>query len=364
MSRIFISYKRRDKNLVFPIKDKIEAVLGEECWIDLDGIESDAQFASVIIKAIKEAEVFLFMYSSSHVEITDFQNDWTIKELNFAKAKKKRIVFVKLDSAELSDWFEFEFPQKQLVDSNNQMQFEKLINDLRLWLNLGKTIEPNSIKLSIEKMFEFGEVYEKDFNFVEAVKWYRMAAEAGYSLAQYSLGRCLYFGRGIDRDSSEAVKWYRLAANQGNDSAQYDLGCCYEYGEGVEVDVSEAVKWYKLAVEKGNSDAMFNLAECYYYGKGMEINYDKAIQLYSELAERGKTDKFLRDSPDTKKSLMLYKIAADSGDIIIQEKLGNIYCFGWRDIAPDVNEAIKWYKLAVEHGSSNAKTALKKLGVG
>ena len=46
MSRIFISYKRADKDLVFPIKDKIEAATGEKCWIDLDGIESDAQFAN------------------------------------------------------------------------------------------------------------------------------------------------------------------------------------------------------------------------------------------------------------------------------------------------------------------------------
>ena len=58
MSRIFISYKRVDKDKVFKIKDHIESALGEKCWIDLDGIESDAQFANVIINAINECEVF------------------------------------------------------------------------------------------------------------------------------------------------------------------------------------------------------------------------------------------------------------------------------------------------------------------
>lgn len=43
MSRIFISYKRVDKEKVFKIKEQIESALGEKCWIDVDGIESDAQ---------------------------------------------------------------------------------------------------------------------------------------------------------------------------------------------------------------------------------------------------------------------------------------------------------------------------------
>ena len=52
MARIFISYKRVDKEKVFRIKDQIEVALDEKCWIDIDGIESDAQFANVIINAI------------------------------------------------------------------------------------------------------------------------------------------------------------------------------------------------------------------------------------------------------------------------------------------------------------------------
>ena len=49
MSRIFISYKRADKDKVFELKEKIEAATGEKCWIDLDGIESDAQFVNIIM---------------------------------------------------------------------------------------------------------------------------------------------------------------------------------------------------------------------------------------------------------------------------------------------------------------------------
>ena len=58
LSHIFISYKRDDLDMVWSIKDIIEKHTGENCWIDLDGIESDAQFANVIIKAINQAKVF------------------------------------------------------------------------------------------------------------------------------------------------------------------------------------------------------------------------------------------------------------------------------------------------------------------
>lgn len=41
MSRIFISYKRVDKDKVFKIKDQKESALGEKCWINIDGIKCD-----------------------------------------------------------------------------------------------------------------------------------------------------------------------------------------------------------------------------------------------------------------------------------------------------------------------------------
>lgn len=93
MSRIFISYKRVDKDKVFTIKEQIESALGEKCWIDLDGIESDAQFVSVIITAIEQADIILFMYSREHSLITDYENDWTIRELNYAKEEKQKDSF-------------------------------------------------------------------------------------------------------------------------------------------------------------------------------------------------------------------------------------------------------------------------------
>lgn len=138
MARVFISYKRADKEKVFPLKDKIEATIGESCWIDMDGIESDAQFANVIMHAIDEASVFLFMYSKNHSQIDDYEKDWTVREITYAQEEKKRIVFINIDGTPLTKWFKFMFGLKQQVDASNPQAFEKLLNDICKWLGISK----------------------------------------------------------------------------------------------------------------------------------------------------------------------------------------------------------------------------------
>lgn len=145
MSRIFISYKRADKEKVFKIKEKIESKLGEKCWIDLDGIESDAQFVSVIIKAIDKAEIVLFMYSYEHSFITNYEKDWTIRELSYADTEEKRIVFVNIDGSPLTKWFKFMYSQKQQVDATSNESLIQLNKNLKCWLNITTNSEKKEI---------------------------------------------------------------------------------------------------------------------------------------------------------------------------------------------------------------------------
>jgi S1-C subfamily serine protease len=80
---------------------------------------------------------------------------------------------------------------------------------------------------------------------VEAVKWYRKAAEQGNPLAQLNLAVCL------EKDPTEAAKWYRKAAEQGVAQAQFNLGVCYFNGEGVLRNYVQAYKWLSLASAQG-----------------------------------------------------------------------------------------------------------------
>jgi TPR repeat protein len=76
-------------------------------------------------------------------------------------------------------------------------------------------------------------------------------AQKGYAVAQWSLGVMNYrfdvsshAGR---RNAVEAVAWYRRAAEQGHPDAQADLAKAYAEGIGVPQDSVEAYKWYDLA---------------------------------------------------------------------------------------------------------------------
>jgi TPR repeat protein len=61
---------------------------------------------------------------------------------------------------------------------------------------------------------------------------------------------------GVEKDEHEAAKWYRLAADQGHAVAQYSLGVCYSNGTGVVKDEREAVKWYRLAADQGYASSI------------------------------------------------------------------------------------------------------------
>lgn len=136
MHKIFISYSRQDYAAVVQLKDEIESLLGYgSCWIDLIGIESDRQFVDVIIDAIDKAVIFLFMYSK-HSE----NSVWTRKEINYANSEKKRIVFLKIDDAEISKYYRFQFGGHDIIDIEDKKQKRKLLNDLTKWCGL---VSPN-----------------------------------------------------------------------------------------------------------------------------------------------------------------------------------------------------------------------------
>ena len=59
----------------------------------------------------------------------------------------------------------------------------------------------------------------------------------------------------------EAVQWFRRAAEQGNAAALYMLGACYYNGEGTSEDKTEGIKWLRKAADEGQEDAIDFLRE-------------------------------------------------------------------------------------------------------
>jgi Sel1 repeat len=108
--------------------------------------------------------------------------------------------------------------------------------------------------------------------------------------AQYNLGVAYDKGLGVPQNYVEAMKWYRLAADQGKRSAQYNLGFMYEQGQGVPQNYAEAVKWYRLAADQGNALAQSNLGLMYTQGHGVPQNYINAHMWFNLAAAKGYQD--------------------------------------------------------------------------
>jgi len=55
---------------------------------------------------------------------------------------------------------------------------------------------------------------------------------------------CYAHGFGVTQDNMEAVKWYRKAAEQNDAEAQWSLGICYGNGIGVATNFVEAASGF------------------------------------------------------------------------------------------------------------------------
>ena len=75
-------------------------------------------------------------------------------------------------------------------------------------------------------------------------------------------------GIGIDVDLNEAVRYYRLAGDAGYPRALCNLGYLYDHGEGVDVDHHQAFKLYQKAAEANYAPGLYHLALAYEEGNG------------------------------------------------------------------------------------------------
>ena len=105
---------------------------------------------------------------------------------------------------------------------------------------------------------ELGWMYAQMKDYAEAVRWYRLAAEAGLPLGQYNLGQMYHNGTGVLQNHAEALKWYRPAVEAGNVLAQANLGVMYLNGEGVRKNYRVAYMWSNIAAAEGNELAREN----------------------------------------------------------------------------------------------------------
>ncbi len=170
--------------------------------------------------------------------------------------------------------------------------------------------------------------YDQVFDFAEAAKWFRMAAEQGLPLAQSSLASMYYSGAGVQHDCQEARKWFGLAAQQGDTHSQHNLATMYLLGECAPLDHIEAQRWFRLSAEGGLVGSQIELATMYLNGARIAQDYHEAE--------------------------IWFRRAAEQGDPEAQRMLGEMFADGL-GVAQDDVEATRWFKLAADQGDPKAQ---------
>jgi TPR repeat protein len=159
---------------------------------------------------------------------------------------------------------------------------------------------------------------------------YRRGASQGNAEAQYRLGECYEYGRGVKRDMSEAVRLYRLAAVE-DAEAQYRMGIICEEGMVVKRDLAAAVQWYRKSAEQGYPPAQNNLGYC----------YDNGIVV----------------AQDDVEAAHLYYSAAMQGLPVAQYNIALCYETG-QGVGKNIEAALYWFRKAALNGDPEARNRL------
>ena len=239
-----------------------------------------------------------------------------------------------------------------------------------------------------EAQYKLGVCYEKgrgvDMNMEKAVEWYRKSAEQGQAKAQYNLALCYEKGKGVEKNDEQAKQLYKKAvlnlkdaAEQGDDEAQRLIGLCYEFGRGEEKNMEKAVEWYRKSAEQENAGAQRNLGLCYEFGRGVEKNMEKAVEWYRKAAEQGYAEAQYNlgvcyyngtgVAQDYKQAVEWWRKAADQGNANAQSNLGVCYEKGL-GVEKDMKKAVELYRKSADQGDALAQVNLgvcyeKGLGV-
>ena len=214
--------------------------------------------------------------------------------------------------------------------------------------------------------------YYKRRNYVESMRWLKLAADQGYTPAIIDLGKIYlsdeygvkdldkaeqYFIKASelgDTDAmdkigisyycykhyNEAIKWFKLANNYTH------LGHCYFRGYGVDQSYEEAFKCYLAAK---NND---RLAMCYFYGYGVAQNYDEAFKYYLAADDKLMLGECylngLGVERNVGKTIELWEEGAELPSYVYIEKLAHLYGDGV-DMVPDHEKALNlWFEMVHE----------------
>jgi hypothetical protein len=106
-------------------------------------------------------------------------------------------------------------------------------------------------------------------------------ANSHHVMAAVWLGDYYHIVSTMERDDLKAVQWYRIAAEAGNTHAQETLGWMFlNGGTNLRKDYEQSIHWFSMLYQHGEKSGMVGLASMYSRGLGVPLNLQEAERLY------------------------------------------------------------------------------------
>lgn len=118
-------------------------------------------------------------------------------------------------------------------------------------------------------------------------------------------------------------------------------------------DYSTAMSELEPLLGENNFDAMNMVGQMHEFGWGVDADIEKAVSLYNRCGDQGhlgcvNSRRAYKDKA-YKVELKTVEPAAESGDAVSQNRLGEMYEFGY-GVSRDTSAALNWYLMAADQG--------------
>ncbi|XP_072729049.1 death ligand signal enhancer isoform X2 [Ciconia boyciana] len=167
-----------------------------------------------------------------------------------------------------------------------------------------------------------------------------------------------------------AYTCFKLAADRGYSKAQFNVGLCYEHGRGTEKDLEKAAFYYYHAASSCHPMAQYRYAR-YLLCHRPEDEWDKnqkAVTFLEQAAMAGITEAqaylgvfYMRGlQPKEKRGLKYLLLAAKNGDAQSRYHVGVCYEKGL-GVQQNLAEAMRHYRQSAAAGNRNSRERLRVL---
>ncbi|KAJ2957265.1 hypothetical protein NQZ79_g7005 [Umbelopsis isabellina] len=225
--------------------------------------------------------------------------------------------------------------------------------------------------------YELGAGTRRDYN--HAMQFYRKAANLSHVEAMYKLGMVLLKGQlNQPRQPREGIFWLKRAAAAATEEvphAVHQLALVYENDDTTTVirDEQYSFNLFAQAAGLGYGPSQCKLGTCYEYGLlKCEVDAEQSIKWYKKAADQGipeaelavsgwyltGAEGVLQQSDD--EAYQWARKAAEKGDAVGEFTVGYFTEIGI-GTKSDLEEAKRWYMLAMSRGNRRAMDRLKEL---